>query len=247
MHQEAIVGSTDWADFGTTHWSVVVAAGDTQSAQSAEALELLCRAYWFPLYAYVRRQGSSPEEAKDLTQDFFARLLKNQSVKHAHAESGKFRTFLLTSLKRFLVSEWRKAGRLKRGGGQSVIPWDAALAEQCYAAEPPGELTSERIYEKRWAITLMERVLARLRDEHHAAGNGRFFEALKHCVWGDENPRPYAAIASELGLTEGAVKTGVHRLRQRCRQLLRSEVGQTVAQPEDIDDELRHLIGVFSQ
>ena len=246
MDQEAIVTSPSLAEFAATHWSMVVAAGDTQTPQSAEALETLCRAYWFPLYAYVRRQGYAPEEAQDLTQEFFAGLFK-KCVQQAHPESGKFRTFLLTSLKHFLVSEWRKSERQKRGGGQSVVPWDAALAEQAYASEPPGELTSERIYEKRWAITLMERVLARLRDEYHVAGNDRLFEALKHCVWGDEAPRPYAEIATELGLSKGAVKTSIHRLRQRCRQLLRVEVAQTVARPEEIDEELHHLIEVFSE
>jgi RNA polymerase sigma-70 factor (ECF subfamily) len=243
---EAIVTAASLAEFATTHWSVVVAAGDARSPQSAAALETLCRAYWFPLYAYVRRQGSSPEEAQDLTQEFFARLLDKKYVGHAHPELGKFRTFLLTSLKHFLVSEWRKTERQKRGGGQAPISWDADAAEKCYAAEPPGELTSEKIYEKRWAIALMERVLARLRDDYHAADKDRLFEQLKTCVWGDESPRPYAEIATQLGLTEGAVKTSVHRLRQRCRELLRAEIAQTVARAEEIDDELPHLIEVFS-
>jgi len=243
---EAIVTAANLAEFATTRWSVVVAAGDTPSPESAAALETLCRAYWFPLYAYVRRQGSSPEEAQDLTQEFFARLLDKKYVGHANPEAGKFRTFLLTSLKHFLVSEWRKTERQKRGGGQVLIPWDADAAEKCYAAEPPGELTSEKIYEKRWAIALMERVLARLRDDYHAADKDRLFEQLKHCVWGDESPKPYAEIATDLGLTEGAVKTSVHRLCQRCRELLRAEIAQTVARPEEIDDELRHLIEVFS-
>lgn len=232
-------------DFGTTHWSVVLTAADTQRAQAVEALETLCRAYWHPLYAYVRRQGHSPEEAQDLTQEFFAGLFA-KCVARAHPECGKFRTFLLTSLKHFLVSEWRKTEREKRGGGQVLVPWDADVAEQGYAAEPFGDLTSEEIYEKRWAITLMERVLARLRVEYRAAGNDRLFEQLQHRVWGDESPRPYAAMATELGLTEGAVKTSIHRLRQRCRQLLREEVAHTVARPEEIDEELRHLIEVFS-
>jgi RNA polymerase sigma factor (sigma-70 family) len=246
VDQEAVGTSASAGGFTTTHWSVVVAAADAPSPESAAALETLCRAYWFPLYAYVRRQCSSPEEAQDLTQEFFARLLDKKYVGHAHPELGKFRTFLLTSLKHFLVSEWRKTERLKRGGGQALISWDADAAEQGYAAEPPGELTSEKIYEKRWAIALMERVLARLRDEYHAADRDRLFEQLKTCVWGDESPRPYAAIATELGLTEGAVKAIVHRLRQRCRELLRAEIAQTVARPEEIDDELRHLIEVFS-
>lgn len=223
-----------------------MAAGDTQTPQSSEALETLCRAYWYPLYAYVRRQGHSPEEAQDLTQEFFAALFK-KCVAHANPERGKFRTFLLTSLRHFLVSEWRKTEREKRGGGLVFVPWDGDAAEERYAAEPPGELTSEAIYEKRWAITLMERVLARLREEYHAADKDRLFDALKNRVWGDENPGPHAELVAELGLTEGAVKTSIHRLRQRCRQLLRAEVAQTVAQPEDVDEELRHLIGVFGE
>jgi len=242
--QEAVVLGA--GEFCTTHWSVVVAAGDTQTPQSFEALETLCRAYWYPLYAYVRCQGHSPEEGQDLTQEFFAALFK-KCVAHANPERGKFRTFLLTSLKHFLVSEWRKTEREKRGGGKVFVSWDADAAEQCYTAEPPGELTSEQAYEKRWAITLMERVLARLSDEYKKDEKGRLFDALKHCVWGDEPPRPYAELATELGLSEAAVKTSIHRLRLRCRQLLRAEVTQTVARAEDVDEELRHLIEVFSE
>jgi RNA polymerase sigma-70 factor (ECF subfamily) len=245
--QKGDVTSACLAEFTTTHWSVVLAAGETQTPQSAQALEALCRAYWFPLYAYVRRQGYAPEDSRDLTQDFFARFLDKNYVTHALPERGKFRTFLLTSLKHFLVSEWRKTERQVRGGGPAFIPWDADAAEQCYAAEPPGELTAEKMYEKRCAIALMERVLARLRDEYHAADKDRLFEQLKSCVWGNQSAQPYAEMAAELGLTEGAVKTSVHRLRQRCRELLRAEVAHTVARPEDIDEELRHLIDVFSE
>ena len=167
--------ATSLAEFATTHWSLVLAAGETQAPESAQALEALCRAYWFPLYAYVRRQGYAPEESQDLTQDFFARFLEKQYVKNADSESGKFRTFLLTSLKHFLVSEWRKGERAVRGGGQVFLSWDADAAEQCYAAEPPGELTAEKMYEKRCAIALMERVLARLGEDYHAAGKDRLF------------------------------------------------------------------------
>ena len=240
------VGAESPREFATTHWSVVLAAGDSQTPESAEALQTLCRAYWPPLYAYVRRQGHPPEEAQDLTQEFFLRLLSKHLVKHAHPEYGKFRAFLLTSLKHFLVSGWRKTERKKRGGGQVFVSWDASAAEQCYMAGSPGDLTSEELYEKRWATTLMERVLARLRDEYRAADKEGLFERLKCCLWGDESARPYAEIATELGLTEGAVKADVHGLRRRCRAVLRGEIAQTVARPEDIEDELRHLIEALS-
>ncbi len=243
----AAVGPSAVTDFASTHWSVVVAAGDSHSPQSAAALESLCRTYWFPLYACVRRQGYSPEEAQDLTQAFFARFLEKKYLKHANPDSGRFRTFLLTSLKHFVVSEWRKAERQKRGGGIVPIPWNTEHAEQCYASEPADELTPEKVFEKRWAIALMQRVLARLREQYKGANNGPLFEQLKGLVWGDAIPQPYAEIATELGLTEAAVKASAHRLRQRCREVLREEITQTVARPDDVDDELRHLIELFSE
>jgi len=243
---DGLVPAGDSAQFPTTHWSVVLAAGDSGSWRSARALEALCQAYWSPLYAYVRWRGHSQEDAQDLTQEFFARFLEHKYIKHADPECGRFRTFLLTSLNRFLVSEWRKAGRQKRGGGQKPITWDTEAAEQAYAAEVPMGLTPEKTYEKRWATTLMERVLARLREEYAAADKARLFEELKDCVWGDDGSKSYAQLAAEWGLPEGTVKANVHRLRGRCREVLRLEIAQTVARPEDIDDELRHLIEVFS-
>lgn len=247
VEKDVVLTSSNPGEFTTTHWSVVLTAADTHASQAAEALEALCQAYWQPLYAYVRRQGHAREEAEDLTQNFFLHLLRKRFVKQADPDCGKFRTFLLTSLKHFLVSEWRKAERKKRGGGQFFVPWDTHAAEQCYAAEPFGALTSEEVYEKRWAITVMERALARLGAQYHAAGLDRLFEKLKDCLWGGEHPRPYAEIANALGLSETAVKTSVHRLRRRCRLALRAEVAQTVARPKDINEELRHLIEVFSQ
>jgi RNA polymerase sigma-70 factor (ECF subfamily) len=223
-----------------------VTAGDTQTSLSSEALETLCRAYWPPLYAYARRRGHSPVEAQDSTQEFFARLFK-KCVAHASPEHGKFRTFLLTSFQHFLVSEWRKSEREKRGGGLVFVAWDDAAAEHWYANQPPGELPSERVYEERWAITLMERTLAGLHDEYARADKGRLFDTLKNCVWGNEPARPYDDLAGELGLTEGAVKMCVHRLRQRCREVLRAEVSRTVARPEDVDEELHHLLRVFGE
>ena len=232
------------AQFATTHWSVVLAAGERELPQAAEALEKLCRAYWYPLYVYVRRQGNSPEDAQDLTQDFLSRLLEKNYFAKADRDRGKFRTFLLGSLKNFLVNEWKRAGRLKRGGGVEFLSIDANVAEDRYATEPANEANPDAAYEQRWAVTLIEHVLATLRREYIAADKARLFEELKGFIWGDKSTASYAEIAGHLNLTEGTVKVAVHRLRQRFRQLLRAEVAHTVARPEDVDGELRHLIAV---
>ena len=232
------------AQFATTHWSVVLAAGERELPQAAQALEKLCRTYWYPLYVYARRQGNSPEDAQDLTQDFFSRLLEKNYLAKADRDRGKFRTFLLGSLKNFLVNEWKRAGRLKRGGGVEFLSIDANVAEDRYATEPAIESNPDAAYEQRWAITLIEQVLATLRREYSAADKARLFEELKGFIWGDKSAAPYAEIAGHLNLTEGTVKVSVHRLRQRFRELLRAEVAHTVARPEDVDDELRHLIAV---
>ena len=232
------------AQFATTHWSVVLAAGERELPQAAEALEKLCRTYWYPLYVYARRQGNSPEDAQDLTQDFFSRLLEKNYLAKADRDRGKFRTFLLGSLKNFLVNEWKRAGRLKRGGGVEFVSIDANVAEDRYATEPANESNPDAAYEQRWAITLIEQVLATLRREYSAADKARLFEELKGFIWGDKSAASYAEIAGHLNLTEGTVKVAVHRLRQRFRELLRAEVAHTVARPEDVDDELRHLIAV---
>jgi RNA polymerase sigma factor (sigma-70 family) len=230
--------------FGTTHWSVVLAAGHSSVPGAQEALEKLCRAYWFPLYVFVRRQGNSPEDAQDLTQNFFARLLDKNYLAKADRERGKFRTFLLGSLKNFLINEWKQAGRLKRGGGVEFLSIDPNAAEDRYAAEPANEPNPDAAYEQRWAVTLIEEVLAALREEFNASDKGRIFEELKGFIWGEQSSASYAEIAGQLNLTEGAVKVAVHRLRERFRILLRTEVAKTVARPEDIDGELRHLISM---
>ena len=232
------------AQFATTHWSVVLAAGEGELPQAAQALEKLCRTYWYPLYVYVRRQGNSPEDAQDLTQDFFSRLLEKNYLAKADRDRGKFRTFLLGSLKNFLVNEWKRAGRLKRGGGVEFVSIDANVAEDRYAAEPANQSNPDAAYEQRWAVTLIEQVLATLRREYSAADKARLFEELKGFIWGDKSNASYAEIAGHSNLTEGSVKVAVHRLRQRFRQLLRAEVAHTVARPEDVDGELRHLIAV---
>jgi len=222
----------------------VLAAGERELPQAAEALEKLCRAYWYPLYVYVRRQGNSPEDAQDLTQDFLSRLLEKNYFAKADRDRGKFRTFLLGSLKNFLVNEWKRAGRLKRGGGVEFLSIDANVAEDRYATEPANEANPDAAYEQRWAVTLIEHVLATLRREYIAADKARLFEELKGFIWGDKSTASYAEIAGHLNLTEGTVKVAVHRLRQRFRELLRAEVAHTVARPEDVDGELRHLIAV---
>lgn len=232
--------------FVTTHWSVVLAAGKAESPQASDALEKLCGTYWYPLYVYIRRQGNSSEDAQDLVQDFFCRLLEKNYLAKADRERGKFRTFLLRSLKNFMINEWKAAGRLKRGGGLEFISIDASATESRYAAESAPDSDPEDEYEQRWAVTLIEQVLATLRQEFQASDKGRMFEELSGFIWGHKSTASYAEIAGHLNLTEGTVKVAVHRLRQRFRELLRAEVAHTVARPEDIDDELRHLISVAS-
>jgi RNA polymerase sigma factor (sigma-70 family) len=231
--------------FATTHWSVVVAAGNNSAAGSEAALEKLCRTYWFPLYAFARRQGNSPEDAQDLTQEFFSRLLAKNYIAKADRDRGKFRTFLLQSLRNFLINEWKREGRLKRGGGVEFLSIDTHTAEDRYAADASGEVNPDAEYETRWAVTLIEQVLAALRQEFGTEAKAKLFDELKGFIWGDQNTASYAEIAGHLNLSEGNVKVAVHRLRQRFRELLRAEVANTVARPEDIDGELRHLISVL--
>ena len=224
----------------------MLAAGHSSVAGAQEALETLCRTYWYPLYVYVRRQGQSPHDAQDLTQEFFARLLEKKYLRLADPDRGKFRAFLLKSLKHFLVNEWEKARTQKRGGGQCVIPLDADIAESRYVAEPAQALTLDQVYEKRWAVTLIEGVLARLRESYASDGRLLVFEALKVFIWGDQATLSYAELAPNLGLTEGAVKVAAHRLRGRYREFLREEIAKTVATPGEVDEELQHLIAVLT-
>jgi len=231
--------------FPTTHWSVVIAAGKGHSAQAADALEQLCRTYWYPLYAFVRRQGHEAHDAQDLTQEFFTRFLAKEYFGRADPMLGRFRSFLLACLKNFLSEQKRQARRLKRGGGQTTISWDSQTAEERYRLEPADLVTPEQVYDRRWALTLLETVLARLADEQSAAGKEQVFTQLKEYLWGEACQTGYAEMAERLGMTEGAVKVTVHRLRRRLRDLLREEVAHTVATGEEIDEELRHLIGVI--
>jgi RNA polymerase sigma factor (sigma-70 family) len=234
--------------FATTHWSVVLAAGQVCSVQSTEALEQLCRTYWYPLYLYVRRRSHSVEDAQDLTQQFFAQLLEKRSFTLADPARGRFRTFLLHALEHFLINEWKRAHRLKRGGEGHCMSLDAQEAEQRYAEEPATTtLTPERAYERRWAMTLLQQALAAVRQEYIAAGNAREFEELAELLWGKDTSISYAQIGERLGLAQGAARGAMHRLRMRYRERLRAEVAHTVAHPDEVEEELRYLIAVISQ
>jgi RNA polymerase sigma factor (sigma-70 family) len=230
--------------FTTTQWSVVLAAQGGSPAAD-EALGKLCRTYWWPLYGFVRRSGYKPEEAQDLTQGFFALLLERRDLDAVRRERGRLRSYLLVSLKNFVAKARRREFALKRGEGRALVPLDELLARERADLEPADNLTADRIYERRWALTLLEQVLARLEAEYADTGNGKLFDCLKEFL-SDEPGRPsQAQIATELGMTENAVKQAFHRLRQRYRQLLREEIAQTVAVPGDVEDELRHFISVL--
>ena len=233
--------------FATTHWSVVLAAGQQDAPQASEALEKLCRTYWYPLYVYVRRRGHSVEDAQDLTQQFFAHLLQRGRFRVADPGRGRFRTFLLHALEHFLINEWKRAHRLKRGGETPSLSLDAEDAEHRYANEPAATLTPERAYEKRWAMTLLERVLAALQQEYAEAGKSPVFEELAELLWGKDASVSYAQIGERLGMTEGAARGAMHRLRERYRERLRAEVAQTVAHADEVEEELRYLITAVSQ
>ena len=233
--------------FVTTHWSVVLAAGHSDTPRAQAALEKLCRAYWYPLYAFVRRRGHSIEDAQDLTQEFFARLLAHNWVGKADRCKGRFRSFLLMAMNRFLANEWDAARTQKRGGGARPAPLALESAETRYAAEPATTLTPELEYDKQWALTLIEEVLRRLRDEYEQEGKATLFDIMKPCLIGSRDTQPYATLAASLGMTEGAVKTAVCRLRQRYRERLKEEIANTVAAPEDADEELRHLFRVLAR
>ena len=226
--------------FVTTHWSVVLTAGRHDTIRARAALENLCQTYWPPLYAYVRRRGYSSEDAQDLTQAFFARLLERNAVAAVAPEKGRFRSFLLASLNHFLSDEWDKARAQKRGGGK-VISFDLQSAETQMGVIPVENFTPEKAFEHRWAITLLEQVYQRLDAEYRAQGKGLLFDTLRATLAGASNAAPYVELAKPLGLSEGAVKVAVHRLRQRYRTLLRETIADTVSTPGEVEDELRYL------
>lgn len=227
--------------FPATQWEMVAMAGDKSSPDSDAALAALCEAYWYPLYAYVRRRGYSPDDAEDLTQEFFATLLEKGTLRVADRNRGRFRTFLLTALSNFLTKEWVKRTAQKRGGGRSPLSLDFAAAERRYAREPADEWTPERIFERRWALTVLDRAGKALQRKYVEGGKGKLFDTLKVFLSDRNEAPPLAEVAKRLGMTVGAVKMAVHRLRRAYWNALREEIGNMVADPSEIDDEIRSV------
>lgn len=227
--------------FAATHWSLVLAAGRDSTPAARAALEKLCRTYWPPLYSFVRRSGHAPADAQDLTQGFFLQLLQRDFLDGVDPRKGKFRSFLLASLRHYLSNERDRDRAQKRGGGLAPVSIDAQDAEGRYLHEPADPLTPEKLYERRWALTVLDQALARLQNEYAASGRGAIFEKLKGELTNTAERPPHAEIGRDLGLTPGAVKVAAHRLRQRFGEMLRAEIAETVARPEDIEEEIQHL------
>jgi RNA polymerase sigma-70 factor (ECF subfamily) len=227
--------------FHTTHWSVVLSARGGETSQADRALEALCRLYWYPLYAFVRRRGFTVADAQDLTQEFFSRLLRRDFLAQVAREKGKFRSFLLVALKNFLSSEWRRGQTAKRGGGHAFVSWEELNAEDRYAHEPVSDVTPEHLYEQRWALAVMNQALERLGAEFAAAGKQELFEQLKGYLSTEGSKIDYSNVAKLLGLSAGSVPVAVHRLRRRYGELIRSVVAHTVAAPDDVEREVRFL------
>lgn len=243
-HENPDHGSEGGSAFGTTHWSVVIAAGQQASPQSAEALATLCQTYWYPVYAFLRRQGSQHHDAEDLTQEFFRRFIADQAVQTAHPKKGKFRSFLLACLQNLLHKEWRDSQAQKRGGGCVRVALDGLSAEERYRLEPAEEATPEKVFDRCWALSLLDATMARLRDEYHGAGKDDLFAELKGTLTGG-GTSSYGDIAARLGLSEGAVKVAAHRLRQHYGQRLRAEVAHTVDGSENVERELHDLLAIL--
>ena len=229
----------------STRWSIVLAAGNRASSKSEQALETLCRTYWYPLYAYVRRRITNADEAQDLTQEFFAQLLEKNYLADARPERGKFRSFLLAVFKHFLTKEWDKSRAQKRGGGLNKLSLDLEIGESRYQLEPLDEMTPERLYDRQWAVTLTNDALARLRDEYAAADKLDQFDVLKTFLAGSSQESSYREAAKLLKTSDGALRVAVHRLRQRYGELLRSTIAETVTRPEEVEEEIRALFVVF--
>ena len=228
--------------FTTTQWSLVLAAGERGSSESEAALARLCALYWYPLFAFVRRQGYSADEAQDLTQAFFARLIEKGDVADADRSRGRFRSFLLASCKHFLSNERDRERTLKRGGGREAISIDVATAEARYQRAFAHDETPERLYDRQWTMTLLDRVLEQLKEEYEANGNERLFARLRPFITGDGADETYAMAARDLDMTEGAIKVAVHRLRRRYREAVRQQIAETVGSLQEVDDEMRYLL-----
>jgi RNA polymerase sigma factor (sigma-70 family) len=233
--------------FPVTQWTVILTAGGTPSPESAAALERLCSSYWYPLYAFVRRSGHSPPDAEDLTQEFFARLLEHNWIAHADRHKGRFRSFLLMAMKRFLAKEWDKVKTLKRGGQVRLVPLQLDTAETRYTREPADTRTPDQVFEKQWALTLLGSVLNRLRQDYERDDKGVLFHALEPCLIGSRDTQPYSTLAAELGMSEGAARVAVCRLRERYRECLKAEIAHTVASAAEVDEELRHLLRAMAR
>lgn len=232
--------------FVTTHWTVVLAAGRRSTPEADVALEELCRTYWYPLYAYVRRQGRSREDAEDLVQGFFARFLEKNYLEGLSSDKGRFRAFLLAALKHFLANEWDRAKSQKRGGGAVPLSLDWQDADHRYQIDPADALSPDKLYDRAWAVTLLERVITRLQEQCAAEGQGTLFQELKTFLTVGKGSIPYGETAAKLKMTEGAVRVAVHRLRRRYRQLLREEISQTLSNPEQVQDEIQSLFSAFA-
>jgi RNA polymerase sigma-70 factor (ECF subfamily) len=239
-------GSGAGGVFATTHWTVVLAAGQSGSPDAGAALDQLCRLYWYPLFAYARRQGHSREDAEDLTQGFFARLLEKNYLEGVTSEKGRFRSFLLMALKRYMANEWDRANAQKRGGGARPLSLDWQDAESRYQINPADTLSPDRLFDRAWAVVILERVITRLRDECGTDGEGGQYERLKPFLMLGRGEIPYVQAAADLKMSEGAVRVAVHRLRRRYRELLREEIARTLANPAQADEEMRALFAALA-
>ncbi len=231
--------------FATTHWSVVLAAGDRGSPARQEALSSLCQTYWYPLYAFARRTGSRAEAAQDLTQDFFAHLLEKETLRQVDPGKGRFRSFLLSCFRNFQADQQRRARALKRGGGKPPVPIELETAEGLYVREPSHDQTPEKAFERHWALTLLQRAVDRLEEEHTGPRRERLFATLKNYLPGGQAPVPYAEAARELEMNEVTIKVAIHRLRQRFRVVLLEEISHTVEREDQVEDEVRHLLSAL--
>jgi RNA polymerase sigma-70 factor (ECF subfamily) len=238
-------GQNAW--FTTTHWSVVLAVGGAESPAARQALEQLCRNYWYPLYAYVRRNGHSEEDAKDVTQAFFADLLERKDLAHVNPEKGRFRCFLLACLNNFLLGVWKKASAQKRGGGKAIVPLDDSTAEGRYRLEPVDAKSPEDLLDVCWARTVFKHAGETLREEYCQSGRSELYEAVRAYLTGETNTTSYAELAGRLGCQEATVKSYVRRLRRRFKELLRKEVANAVGDPGEVDEEMRYLVGLVGR